>query len=68
MPWFGEGCIDADPLFVGVDDLRLSPDSPCIDAGDNTALPSDITTALDGNPRFINGKVDMGAFEADGSM
>ncbi|MFH1719850.1 MAG: right-handed parallel beta-helix repeat-containing protein [Planctomycetota bacterium] len=67
-PWFGEGCIDADPLFVGVDDLRLSPDSPCIDAGDNTALPSEITTGLGGNPRFINGKVDMGAFEAGGSM
>jgi len=65
--WFGEGCIDTDPLFVAPDDLRLSPSSPCIDAGDNTALPSEVTTSLDGNPRFINGKVDMGAFEA-GSM
>jgi len=66
-PWFGEGCIDSDPLFVGVDDLRLAPGSPCIDAGDNTALPAEVTTGLDGNPRLINGKVDMGAFEA-GSM
>lgn len=66
-PWFGKGCIDANPLFMGVNDLRLSPGSPCIDAGDNTALPPDITTCLGGNPRFVNGNVDMGAFEA-GSM
>jgi hypothetical protein len=48
----GQGNIAADPLFVnplgpdGVagtedDDLRLSADSPCIDAADTTALPAD---------------------------
>jgi parallel beta-helix repeat protein len=55
--------------------LRLSPGSPCIDAGDNMAVPKDITTDLDGRPRFVddpdtvdtgNGDppiVDMGAYE-----
>lgn len=57
--------IDLDPLFVGApDDLHLSPGSPCIDAGDNTAVPADITTDLDGNLRIMNNIVDMGAYEA----
>ncbi len=73
----GEGNIDADPIFVdpGNGDFRLSPGSPCIDAGDNTAVPVDITTDLDGNPRFVDDPgttdtgsgtppiVDMGAYE-----
>ncbi len=80
------GNINEDPRFVdadGVDgligtvddDLRLLFGSPSIDAGDNTAVPLDVTTDLDGNPRFIdnpatadtgNGTppiVDMGAYE-----
>jgi hypothetical protein len=78
--WPGTGNIDTDPLFVdpGNGDLRLSPDSPCIDAGDNTAVPDGITTDLDGNPRFLEipetpdtgyGQlpiVDMGAYESLG--
>ena len=78
--FLGTGNIDADPLFVDPDngDLRLQPGSPCIDAGDNTAVPKGITTDLDGNPRFVddpdtpdtgNGDppiVDMGAYEFQG--
>ncbi|MHC4739014.1 MAG: right-handed parallel beta-helix repeat-containing protein [Planctomycetota bacterium] len=77
--WPGTSNINADPLFVDADndDLHLLPTSPCIDAGDNTAVPAGVTTDLDGNPRFVdqpevpdtgNGTtpiVDMGAFEAD---
>ncbi|MCH7849399.1 MAG: right-handed parallel beta-helix repeat-containing protein, partial [Planctomycetes bacterium] len=75
--WPGIGNIDADPLFVqpAGDDLRLDFGSPCIDAGDNDAVPDGVTTDLDGNPRFQddpdvkdtgNGTppiVDMGAYE-----
>ncbi len=63
--WSGTGNIDADPLFADAD-LRLSAGSPCIDAGDNTAVPAGATTDLDGNPRIFNGIVDMGAYESEG--
>jgi hypothetical protein len=65
--WPGNGNIDADPLFVGPMNFRLSPGSPCIDAGDNTGVPYDHAdldhddlvierTPLDqdGNPRFLD--------------
>jgi hypothetical protein len=58
----GTGNIDLDPLFEDADG-RLSCDSPCIDAGDNAAVPADITTDLDGNPRICSDVVDMGAYE-----
>ena len=59
MGWPGEGNISSDPLLVdplgpdGIagtedDDLRLAAGSPCIDAGDNLALPAD-SFDLDGN-------------------
>ena len=76
--WPGEGNCNWDPLFVDADgadnlpgteddNLQLSPRSPCIDAGDNTAVPADTTDLdaddntteptpwdFDGNPRFID--------------
>ena len=85
--WGGTGNIAADPMFVDIDgpdnnpntwednDFRLSTVSPAIDAADNTAVPKDITTDLDGNPRFIEDAntpdtglgncpiVDMGSYE-----
>lgn len=63
--WFGKGCIDGNPLFLSTDNLLLSPESPCIDAGDNNAVASEINTSIDGMPRIVNGTVDMGAFELD---
>ena len=75
----GTGNINADPLFADAD-LRLSAGSPCIDAGDNTAVPGGVTTDLDGKERFIedpftadtgNGTppiVDMGAYEYDAGI
>ena len=81
----GTGNISSNPLFVDADgadniigtaddDVRLQDTSPAIDAGDNDAVPSGVTTDLDGNPRFWNHPradtghgtppiVDMGAFE-----
>jgi hypothetical protein len=67
----GDGNIDDDPLFADVEvgDLRLQPESTCIDTGSNAALPSGVTTDLDGNPRITDGDgdsiatVDMGAYE-----
>lgn len=69
--WPGEGNIDADPLFADPagGDYRLLGPSPCIDTGDNAAVPPDVTTDLDGNPRMLDGDlddvavVDMGAYE-----
>ena len=65
--------IDADPLFVDVaaGNLRLSFGSPCIDAGDNAAVPAGTVTDLEGNNRIMDGTqdglpvVDMGAYEFD---
>lgn len=62
----GGNNIDANPLFVdaGNGDLRLQACSPAINAGSNAAVPGDITTDLNENPRFYNnGIVDMGAYE-----
>ncbi len=81
----GGGNIDADPLIVDSDgadntvgtvddDLRISPGSPCIDAGDNSVV-DDCQLDLDGNLRRqddpattdtgngIAPVVDMGAYE-----
>ena len=71
---WGEGNINTDPLFVDADgddnivgteddDLRLFEGSPCIDAGDNSAVPPSVVTDVEGNPRITNGRVDMGAYE-----
>jgi hypothetical protein len=77
--WEGAGNINADPLFVDPDgpdndpetwadnNYRLTSGSPCIDAGDNTAVPPDtqdldgdgntsepLPFDLDGNRRFVD--------------
>jgi len=81
----GGGNLDANPLFYTPIDpstaptttgnLRLQTGSPAIDAGNNSAVSSGVTTDLDGNPRFVDiptvpdtGSgappiVDMGAYE-----
>ena len=42
----------------------LSAGSPAINAGNNADVPSGVTTDLAGNPRIIDGVVDMGAYES----
>jgi len=80
-----DGNIDEDAMFNDVsgadgivgsedDDLRLSPASPCIDAGSNALVPAMFTTDLDGFNRFVEHPappdgagtpiVDMGTYEA----
>jgi len=57
-----EGNIDAAPLFIGAGDYHLRVDSPCIDAGVDTGLYSDI----DGDTRPHGAGFDLGADEYTG--
>ena len=67
-PNFGNdlgGNIDQDPCFVNADanDFHLDWDTPCINAGDPNG---DYTgqTDIDGDPRVIGSRVDMGSDES----
>ena len=85
-PFPGAGNTDENPRLVDPDgadnvigteddDLRPGPDSPCIDAADNTAVPDWALTDLAGNPRRLDDPftadsgigpapvVDMGGYE-----
>lgn len=59
------GNISSDPLFVtgALNNFRLQPSSPAIDAGNNNARIPLPATDLDGDPRIFNNTVDIGAFE-----
>ncbi len=61
----GSGNIDEDPLFEdsAAQDFHLQEGSPAINTGSNAAIPSGITTDIDGNTRIFKGIVDMGAYE-----
>ena len=63
--WFGVGCIDSDPCLLDATggDFHLLPDSPCRDAGTNSAqnLPA---TDFEGDSRIFDGIVDIGADES----
>jgi probable HAF family extracellular repeat protein/parallel beta-helix repeat protein len=70
----GTGNIDADPCFVEPGywdandvwvngDYHLLPGSPCIDAGEPDYVSGPNETDLDGRPRVIGGRIDMGAYE-----
>ncbi len=72
-----EGVIlsNINPFFENAEngDLRLQKNSSCINTGDNTLFDagkvpdlSAITTDLAGNPRIIDGKIDLGAYEFSG--
>lgn len=83
----GVGNISVDPRFFDADgpdnipgtpddDLRLAPDSPCIDAGSNTLAALGVVFDMADMPRFtddpfaadtgegLSPVIDMGAFEA----
>ncbi len=63
LPTNGVGNITRDPLFVSYanGNVRLQPNSPCINAGNNAYVTT--VTDLDGNPRVAGGTVDIGAYE-----
>ncbi len=70
---WGPGNIDVDPYFTREGlwgdngffegDYRLLPESLCIDAGDPNYIAEPNETDLGGNPRIINGRIDIGAYE-----
>ncbi len=62
----GAGNISADPMFVNptMDDFRLLPGSPCINAGVNQNWMTGASD-LDGHARVLDGTVDIGAYELD---
>jgi len=59
----GTSSFTNNPFFIdtAIGDYRLQSGSPCIDAGANEWVTN--STDLDGNPRIVNGTVDMGAYE-----
>ena len=62
-PGSGTGNITTPPMFVdeAAGNFRLLAGSPCIDTGSDTLSVG--SSDLDGNPRVINGTIDMGAYE-----
>jgi len=63
-----QGNLDTDPDFVGMGlvpgNYRLDDQSSCRDAGDPRFVPEPGELDLAGNPRVVNGIVDMGPFES----
>jgi predicted outer membrane repeat protein len=74
--WRGNNNIEADPCFFDTEssnqsewDLRLRPESFCIDKGTNTPIGSLTENDIENKPRLVDGDgdgfaiVDMGAYE-----
>ncbi|MFH1896805.1 MAG: right-handed parallel beta-helix repeat-containing protein [Candidatus Desantisbacteria bacterium] len=65
----GTHAISANPQFITSSNYHLQSSSPCINSGSNTAPGiSGTSTDKDGNPRIVNGTVDMGAYEYQGTQ
>lgn len=61
------GNISVDPKLANKNyNLHIQPDSPCVDAGDDSAV-QDGWTDIDGQARIIGRHVDIGADESDGT-
>ncbi len=68
LPSGGSGNFASEPFFVDLAtaNLRLQSNSPCINAGGNAYSVN--STDLDGRPRIVAGKVDVGVYEFQGSV
>jgi hypothetical protein len=62
------GNITNAPLFINEanGNFQLQSNSPCINWGDNSVVTN--ATDLDGNTRIVEGTVDMGAYEYQGTV
>ncbi len=62
--WPGTGNISVAPSFMNAGDsnYRLQEASPCVDTGTNLAVMAGMLD-LDGNPRILGARVDMGVYE-----
>ena len=60
-----ENCLDDDPLFDD-EHFHIGEDSPCFNAG-SPETPTEVLESLDleGNPRVVDGMIDIGAYEAE---
>jgi parallel beta-helix repeat protein len=67
-PIGASGNIDADPRFGSLryGNLHIRPNSPCRDAGLSDVVSSG-DRDMDGQPRVMHGRVDIGADESDGA-
>ena len=63
-----DGNLRVDPKLANqpFGNLHIQPDSPCVDAGDDTLLQPDWVD-MDGQPRKQGSHVDIGADESDGT-
>ena len=57
------GVIRNGPLARPLSIAELQANSPCINAGNNAAIPDGISTDDGGYSRIVDGTVDIGAFE-----
>ncbi len=64
LPWPGEGNINSDPLFRAPQsgDLKLQPESPCVDTGTKADAPNEDLQGIC-RPRGLG--YDMGAYELE---
>ncbi|MHC4154421.1 MAG: S8 family serine peptidase [Planctomycetota bacterium] len=69
--WTGMGNINANPMFVSPanGDYHLRWGSPCTNAGNPSYVPAEDEEDVDGEPRVMGGRVDMGIDEvAEGPL
>ena len=69
-PTGANGNMSSDPVFVnsGAGNYHLQVSSPCVNAGDPDYAAFDGETDIDGDPRIVSGRVEIGADEYTGNL